>query len=106
MQAGSRWLGLILPGLTLLASLLILLSMAAFTQVGASEVVYDEHGAVVEEHHAEHWEAFTGAELGAAGGVFLVANIPTVVLGGIWLHYKNRRDLREEMKRMDLQDLE
>lgn len=55
--------------------------------------------AVVEEHHAEHWEAFTGAELGAAGGVFLVANIPTVVLGGIWLHYKNRRDLREEMKR-------
>ena len=37
----SRWLGLILPGLTLLASLLILLSMAAFTQVGASEVVYD-----------------------------------------------------------------
>jgi len=102
----SRWLGLILPGLTLLASLLILLSMAAFTQVGASEVVYDEHGAVVEEHHAEHWEAFTGAELGAAGGVFLVANIPTVVLGGIWLHYKNRRDLREEMKRMDLQDLE
>ena len=30
----------------------------------------------------------------------------TVVLGGIWLHYKNRRDLREEMKRMDLQDLE
>ena len=102
----SRWLGLILPGLTLLASLLILLSMAAFTQVGASEVVYDEHGAVVEEHHAEHWEAFTGAELGAAGGVFLVANIPSVVLGGICLHYKNRRDLREEMKRMDLQDLE
>ncbi len=28
----SRWLGLILPGLTLLASLLILLSMAAFTR--------------------------------------------------------------------------
>ena len=25
----------------------------------------------------------------------------TVVLGGIWLHYKNRRDLREEMKRID-----
>ena len=31
---------------------------------------------------------------------------PIVVLGVIWLHYKNRRDLREEMKRMDLQDLE
>ena len=99
----SRWLGLILPGLTLLASLL---SMAAFTRVGASEVVYDAHGTVVEEHHAEHWEVPPGAELAAAGGVFLLANIPTVVLGGIWLHYKTRRDLREEMKRMDLQDLE
>ena len=97
----SRWLGL-----TLLASLLILLSMAAFTRVGASEVVYDAHGTVVEEHHAEHWEVPPGAELAAAGGVFLLANIPTVVLGGIWLHYKTRRDLREEMKRMDLQDLE
>ena len=73
----SRWLGLILPGLTLLASLLILLSMAAFTRVGASEVVYDAHGTVVEEHHAEHWEVPPGAELAAAGGVFLVANIPT-----------------------------
>ena len=102
----SRWLGLILPGLTLLASLLILLSMAAFTRVGASEVVYDAHGTVVEEHHAEHWEVPPGAELAAAGGVFLLANIPTVVLGGLWLHYKTRRDLREEMKRMDLQDLE
>ena len=56
----SRWLGLILPGLTLLASLLILLSMAAFTRVGASEVVYDAHGTVVEEHHAEHWEVPQG----------------------------------------------
>ena len=102
----SRWLGLILPGLTLLVSLLILLSMAAFTQVGASELVHDEHGAVVEEHHTEHWETLAGMELAEVGGAFLVANIPTVVLGGIWLHYKNRRDLREEMKRMDLQDLE
>lgn len=82
----SCWLGLILPGLTLLASLLILLSMAAFTRVGASEVVHDEHGAVVEEHHAEHWEDLSGTELAAAGGVFLVANIPTVVLGLSLIH--------------------
>lgn len=102
----SRWLGLILPGVTLLASLMILLSITAFTRVGASEVVHDAHGAVVEEHHTEHWTSISGADLAAVGGIFLVANIPTVVLGGIWLHYKNRRDLREEMKRMDLQDLE
>ena len=102
----SRWLGLILPGLTLLASLLILLSMAAFTRVGRRKwsmmrtVLW--WGGAPRRALGES----PGAELAAAGGVFLVANIPTVVLGGIWLHYKTRRDLREEMKRMDLQDLE
>lgn len=72
----SRWLGLILPGLTLLASLLILLSMAAFTRVGASEVVYDAHGTVVEEHHAEHWEVPPRGGVGGGRGRFPVGQYP------------------------------
>ena len=39
------------------------------------------------------------------GVVFLVSNIPTLIFGGIWLHFKNRRDLREDMKRMRIEDL-
>ena len=38
--------------------------------------------------------------------VFLVTNIPTVVFGGIWLHYKGRRDTYEDLKRMRIEDLE
>ena len=37
--------------------------------------------------------------------LFLVGNIPTVVLGDIWLHYKNRRDFQDEIKKMNIQDL-
>ena len=37
---------------------------------------------------------------------FLINNIPTVVLGGIWLHYKNRRDFQSELNKMNIQDLE
>ena len=37
---------------------------------------------------------------------FGVMNIPTVVLGGIWLHYKNRRDFQSELNKMNIQDLE
>ena len=89
----NRWLGLILPGLSLLLSLAMLLSVGVFSHVGTSVVSYDEHGTVVEEHHEES-HLGVGAETFALMGVnFLINNIPTVVLGGIWLHYKNRRDL-------------
>ena len=36
---------------------------------------------------------------------FLVSNIPTVVFGGIWLHYKGRRDTQDDLKRMRVEDL-
>lgn len=65
----SRLLGLILPGLTLLSSLLILLSMTAFTRVGASEVVYDAHGTVVEEHQQSIGRSPQGRSWRRQGGV-------------------------------------
>lgn len=37
----NRWLGLILPGLSLLLSLAILLSVGVFSHVGTSVVSYD-----------------------------------------------------------------
>ena len=39
------------------------------------------------------------------GGVFLVTNIPTAVLIGIWVYHKNRQDWRKELEQMDIQDL-
>ena len=123
----NRWLGLILPGLSLAVSLLSLLSMLAFRgAVGGSmtvtengqvveetvtengmTTVYDGEGNILDQYPAPDSQDGVGPEtVLTAAGVFLVNNIPTVVLGGIWLHYKNRRDFQDEMKKMNIQDLE
>ena len=123
----TRWLGLILPGLSLAVSLLSLLSMLAFRGAVGGSMTVTENGQVVEETVTENGmttvydgegnildqypdpdsQDGVGPEMAlTAAGVFLVNNIPTVVLGGIWLHYKNRRDFQDEIKKMNIQDLE
>ena len=108
-RKGKR-LGLILPGLSLLLSIVLCLSMAAFTvRAGGGAVqVYDENGNLVKEEQMQQIENedFGLKELLPVAGVFLVSNIPTVIYGGIWLYYKNRRDWKNEVQRMTIQDLE
>ena len=107
----GRRLGLILPVLSLLLSLVVVLNLAVFqTYAGggaATVTVYGPNGQVVEEHHGENeHHGLTPGAMGAIAMLFLVSNIPTVVYGGIWLHYKNRRDFQDDLKRMKIEDLE
>lgn len=130
-RKGKR-LGLILPALSLLLSLLIAGSVAAFSMVNTSvdggtmtltengEVVqrrvseggmitvYDGDGNIIDQYEDPNAQT-PAVTAGAAASVvllFLVANIPTVVFLGIWLHYKNRRDFQEDLKKMKIEDLE
>ena len=129
----THWLGLILPGLSFLFSLLLVFSVGAFglinqggsvgtltleengqviqqtiTENGMT-TVYDGEGNILDQYPApdaqEEQSRISMEGLLAVGGIFLVCNIPTVVLGGIWLHYKNRRDFQDEIKKMNIQDL-
>ena len=129
----TRWLGLILPGRSFLFSLLLVFSVGAFglinqggsvgtltleengqviqqtiTENGMT-TVYDGEGNILDQYPApdarEEQNRISMEGLLAVGGIFLVCNIPTVVLGGIWLHYKNRRDFQDEIKKMNIQDL-
>lgn len=102
----ARWLGLILPVLSLVCSLLLVLSLAVFTRAAGTLTVYDSQGNVVQEEQVESGQQPVADALAGAAVVFLVANIPTVVFGGIWLNSKTRRDLQEELRKMDLKDLE
>lgn len=106
----GKWLGLILPGLSLLLSLLLVFSLGAFQRVGggATLIVTDEQGNVIQEEHtpAEEGSVLTPGAVGTLATLFFVGNIPTVVFGGIWLHYKNRRDFQQELSRMRVEDLE
>ncbi len=104
----GKWLGLVLPGISLVLSLILVSSMAAFTTVGGGSMrVADENGQVVqiEPEVIGEPQPVPGAMRNAVL-VFLVTNIPTVVFGGIWLHYKGRRDTYEDLKRMRTEDLE
>lgn len=103
----GKWLGLILPALSLLLSLLLVFSLAAFTVGSTGSTRIDSNGQVIEEYQeqSDHTELAPRA-MGAVAGLFLVSNIPTVVFGGIWLHYNNRRDFQEDLKKMKIEDLE
>ena len=103
-------LGLILPGISLALSLLLTLAIGlgvgVFSRGGNTLVVQDETtGQIIEQSYESDWQ-FEPAALLPAGLVFLVTNIPTVVFGGIWLHYKGRKDTADDLKRMKIEDLE
>lgn len=112
----SLKLGLILPVLSFLVALLLVFSLTAFqtmTVGGGSVMVTEGDGTYVEvpaqewgHHQEEHHVSVTPGAVVALAGLFLVCNIPTVVFGGIWLHYKNRRDFQDDLKKMKIEDLE
>lgn len=75
----SKWPGLVLPGITLLYSLVMLLNMAYFVSMARP--------------------------LLAALGVFLTCNIPTFVLLAIYFACRSGRRKKSEMERMSIDDL-
>lgn len=132
----STRLGLILPGVSLVMSLILAFGVIAFSSLstaGASgELVLEQNGQVVErtvtengtvtvydgegnitdqysdpnyEDNRAESEQISLTMIAVAGVMFLVFNIPTLVFGGIWLHYKNRRDLQDDLRKMKVEDL-
>ena len=95
-------------------SLLLVLSVASFgalrttTISGGVNVLSPNGEEVVAQTEPEEKQeiAFHPRVLAATGILFLVSNIPTVVFGGIWLHYKGRQELYEDLKKMRIEDLE
>ena len=105
----SRWPGLILPAVTLVLSLLMVLSFAAFSRGGATaemQVINQETGEIVyQEQTVETEPDWTLGDAAQLGVVLLVGNIPTFVLLGTY--YIGREKLRREkmLEKMNIQDL-
>lgn len=78
----SPKLGLIIPAISVILSLSITIFIA-FNMVGAGlqNILF-------------------------IAATFLASNILTIVFGGIWLHYKGHRDTLNDLKRMQIEDLE
>jgi FtsH-binding integral membrane protein len=78
----SKWLGLILPTITLLYSLLMVLNIAVFDEMTGGEIFV------------------------LFASTFLISNIPTIVLLGIYFGCREKMKIRSQLDKMNIQDLE
>ncbi len=78
----SKWFGLVLPTITFLYSLLMILNLGAF-------------------HAITRTEAFM-----RIAATFLISNIPTIVLLVIYFGCREKKKLRSQLDKMNIQDLD
>lgn len=78
----SRWFGLILPAITFLYSLLMVLGVAVYDGMSGREIFI------------------------LIASTFLISNIPTIVLLGIYFGCREKVRLRAQLEKMNIQDLE
>ena len=109
----SRWPGLVLPILSFILALTAALGMVVFNYPASGKLTVtgvDSDGTVtnqtvpVELEGAE--EHGIGKALIGGGIVFLVCNIPTVIYTAIYCGEREKYRRREQMKKMNIQDLE
>lgn len=106
----SRWPGLILPAVTLVLSLLMVLSFAAFSRGGATaemQVIDQETGEIVyQEQTVEAEPDWTLGDAGAARGGPARRQHPDLCAAGHLLHRPGEAAPGEKMlEKMNIQDL-
>ncbi len=78
----SKWLGLILPTITFLYSMLMVFSIAVFDGMTGGEVFM------------------------LIASTLLLSNIPTIVLLGIYFGCREKMKIRSQLDKMNIQDLD
>ncbi len=81
-KKNNKWLGLILPTITFLNSVLSVLELTWHDGMSSGEI-------------------FTHIAT-----TFLVGNIPTIVLLGVYFAYREKMKTRAQLEKMSIQDLE
>lgn len=109
----SRWPGLVLPILSFILALTAALALMLLTAGPGTLTVteYGPDGTVINTQTTEvEPEPGPGRSVGETligGGIaFLVANIPTVIYTAIYCGEREKFRRREQMKKMNIQDLE
>lgn len=78
----SKILGLVLPAITFIYSLIVVLGLAAFETMSGGEV------------------------FGLIASTFLLTNIPTIILIAIYIASREKIKRNKEIEKMNIQDLE
>ena len=104
----SRWLGLVLPCICLILSLVVVLGMEAFT-AGSRVQEFYENGQLIQrvaEPLVPNAQNGMGGHVLAILMVFLVGNIPTICLVAIYFACREKMRREASLAKMNVQDLE
>lgn len=114
-RSKNKYLGLIMPVISFLLSILIILNMAAFTiltsgsttttEIITTDGIEEELEESVEITENLGKDVITLDIAISMFFVFLVANIPTAILGGIYLSERNKIDVKRSIEKMKIEDL-
>ncbi len=101
--ASGSWLGLILPGICIVYSLLTVIGMISFTSATKQRRIIAEDGQVIKKVVDEEKDREL---INRALVVFGISNMPTLVLMGIYLGCREKRKKNLQLEKMNIQDLE
>lgn len=101
----GKWFGLILPSISFIISLLLVISIVAYTNIGITSSSVSEEGIIVSQHIVDTRPNF-GPVVGEAVITFLISNIPTVILLATYAACREKRKRELEIEKMQIQDLE
>jgi energy-coupling factor transporter transmembrane protein EcfT len=106
-KKNNKWFGLILPFICLMFSLLIVLNISTYSSIQTT-VTETVDGVVISEETKQIESEKPGmlAILGTVLPVFLISNIPTLVLLAIYYASREKLKIRNQLDKMNIQDLE
>lgn len=105
----NKWLGLILPSICIVYSLLMVLGMVTFTSATTQVTTITEDGQVIEKTvDEEKNEPLMNktSMITSAITVFVISNLPTLVLIGIYFGCREKKKKNLQLEKMSIQDLE
>lgn len=102
----GKWMGLILPIITLAFSLMTIMGMAVYVHPGPITEMNFVDGELITTviHEAGGRELIPGA-IGAVVYTFVIMNIPTAVLLIIYKAVRGKQNRNRDLEKMSVQDL-
>lgn len=104
----NKWLGLIIPIICFMFSIMIVLSLSMYTNTGITSVTETIEGVIVTNKTTtlQSEKPSIISMLASVVPVFLISNIPTIIFLAIYSACREKLKLRNELDKMNIQDLE
>ncbi len=103
----NRWLGLIIPLICFMFSIMAVFSLGVYTNITIGSVTDTIDGSKLTEKTTilQSEKPTALSMLATAVPVFLITNIPTIIFSAIYFSCREKLKLRTELDKMNIQDL-